>query len=255
MFRFKNLIAKILKIFKYKITKIKEYKFIGLYNDYEEALKNSKYQNYIPKTFDKSSKLKELDDIEVDGRFLVWTTFFSTKFSDKSLGDLKFIEVGGGSNPLYLYTLKSTKKKINFQILEEENFQITLPKEHSGYLKYITKLNDIDFNNSKAIIFSGSIQYMKNYLEVLSKAFKEKIDYIIILETFFTNRDKNYVTLQNNMGNFKFPNIFFSSENFNNNFFQNNYQLILKTNRKKDYTHNILSKDDFFIQDLIFKLM
>ena len=53
----------------------------------------------------------------------------------------------------------------------------------------------------------------------------------------------------------RFPNIFFSFTQLNELFNKNNYELIFQTKRKVgQYTHNILSKDEYFTKDLIFKI-
>ena len=96
---------------------------------------------------------------------------------------------------------------------------------------------------------------MDNYKIILEKIFNNNIEYVFIIETFFTNKSDHIVVLQNNMMNVKFPNIFFSFEKLNEFFKKNNYELIFQTKRKVgSYSHNILSKDELFVKDLIFKL-
>lgn len=119
------------------------------------------------------------------------------------------MEVGGGNNPIFLHFLKCNNKKVKFHVLEEKNFKMKVPNKFKNYLIYYNNLKQINFQNLNSIIFSGSIQYMENYQEILSKAFNSKLKYIIITETFFTSKKKNIYTLQNNMEKVKFPNIFF----------------------------------------------
>ena len=193
--------------------------------------------------------------MEVSDRFLIFSLFCSIILNNKHDKEFNCIEVGGGHNPIFLYVLKSTNKKVNFQILEEKNFKLEVPDEYKKYINYYYDYKKLDFKNSSCIIFSGSVQYLENYKDILTKVFLNKIQYIFIIETFFTNMDTDIITLQNNMENVKFPNIFFSFEKLNKLFLNNNYKLIYKTKRKVNkYSHNVLNKDDFFIRDLIYKL-
>ena len=106
-----------------------------------------------------------------------------------------------------------------------------------------------------AVIFGSSIQYIEDYKIILNKIFENKIKYIFITKTFFTNKSENIITLQNNMENVKFPNIFFSFTELNNLFIDNNYKPIFQTKRMLGkHTHNVLDKKDFFYKDLVYKL-
>ena len=144
---------------------------------------------------------------------------------------------------------------IQFFYLEEQNFKTNIPQEYENYINYVYKIEDIKFNNLKVVSFTSSIQYMDNYKIILEKIFNSNNEYVFIIDTFFTNKSDDIVVLQNNMMNVRFPNIFFSFKQLNELFNKNNYELIFQTKRKVGkYTHNILSKDEYFVKDLIFKL-
>ena len=156
-----------------------------------------------------------------------------------------------------MYILKTTNKKVNFQILEDKNFELKkgVPEEHKKFISYHKNLDQLNFENIYSVIFSGSIQFIENYDLILDEIFKNKIPYVFITETIFTNMQSNIVTLENNMENVTFPNIFFSFEKFNDLFLSKNYKLIYKTKRKTNkYTHNMINQKDFFVRDLIYKL-
>ena len=252
-----KLLKKISFVFGYELTiKKKKFTFLNIYKTYKEALTASKNNTtYVTKEFQKRFKLPTLDDIIVTDEFNILPLFCALSIDKSNNNDLRFLDVGGGHNPFFLYVLKSLGKKYKFQVLEEKNFDIEIPPQYKEYLKYVNRLEDVKFENLCAVIFGSSIQYIEDYKIVLNKIFENKIKYIFITKTFFTNKSENIITLQNNMENVKFPNIFFSFTELNNLFIDNNYKLIFQTKRMLGkYTHNVLDKKDFFIKDLLYKL-
>lgn len=252
-----NFLKSFLKNFGYElnIQKKKPYTFLNIYKSYLEAHSSSKNNNhYITREFQKKKQLLDLNDLEVSDRFNIIPLFCALVLKKENENNL-FLEVGGGNNPIFLYILKSTNKKYKFQILEEQNFETYVPQEYKNYLNYVYKLEDINFNSLKMVSFTGSIQYMNNYKVILEKIFTSKIEYVFIIETFFTNKSNDIVVLQNNMMNVRFPNIFFSFKQLSELFNKNNYELIFQTKRKVgQYSHNILNKDEYFVKDIVFKL-
>lgn len=256
-----NVIYKFLKnllrnFFGYEldIRKKPRYIFFNIYSSYQEAKSSSKNNyNYVSKEQNKT-QLVDLDGLEISERHALVPLFCALVLKNENENDL-FLEVGGGNRPLFLFILKSLNKKFKFQILEEQNFQISIPQEYKNYLNYVYKLEDVKFNNLKMVSFTSSIQYMDNYKIILNKIFKNNIEYVFITDTFFTNESDDIFVLQNNVMNIRFPHIFFSFKKLTKLFNQNNYELIFQTKRRVgQYTHNILSKDQFFLKDLIFKL-
>jgi putative methyltransferase (TIGR04325 family) len=241
--------------FELNIEKKKPFTFLHTYKSYNEASRSSiNDDTYITKKYQNKSQLYSLSDLEVSDRFNIVPLFFALVLKKENENDL-YLEVGGGDNPIFLYILKSLNKKYKFQILEEKNFKINIPSEYKNYLNYVHKLEDIEFNNLKAVFFTGSIQYLENYKIILEKVFSNNIEYVFIIETFFTNKSEDIFVLQNNMLKVRFPNNFFSFNKFNELFNKNNYELIFQTKRKVGkYTHNILSKNEYFVKDLIYKL-
>jgi len=251
----KDIVKNTFNKFGYDIQKQKSfYTFIDKYNSYKEASHASKNKvNYVTKEHQENHNLSNLEDLEVSDRFHIFGVFCAISFVELN-NDLNFLEVGGGHNPIFLYILKSTNKKYKFQILEEENFKIEVPKKYQDYLSYIYKLESVNFEKLHSVIFSGSIQFMENYKIILKKLFANRINYIFITETFFVPGNEDIFTLQNNMENVRFPNIFFSFKKLNSLFYENSYQLIYKTKRKVGaYNHNILDQKDFCVRDLIYK--
>ena len=252
-----KLLKKLLKSFGYELNvkKKEPFIFLNIYKSYLEANSSSMNNaNYVTDEYQKNTQLLDLNDLEVSDKFNIVPLFCALVLKKENENDL-FLEVGGGNNPIFLYILKSLNKKYKFQILEEQNFKTNIPQEYENYINYVYKIEDIKFNNLKMVSFSGSIQYMDNYKIILEKIFNSNIEYVFIIETFFTNKSDDIVVLQNNMMNVRFPNIFFSFKQLNELFNKNNYELIFQTKRKVGaYTHNILSKDEYFIKDLIFKL-
>jgi len=254
-----KFVKNLLRNFGYELSiiniKKKSYKFLNIYKSYQEAQSSSKNNTcYATSEYQKHSQLSDLNNLEVYYRWNIFPLFCALLLKKENENDL-FLEVGGGNNPIFLYILKSLNKKYKFQILEEKNFKTNIPQEYNDYLEYVYKLEDIKFSNLKAVSFTSSIQYMNNYKIILEKIFNSNIEYVFIIETFFTNKSDDIVVLQNNVMNVLFPNIFFSFKKLNELFKKNNYELIFQTKRKvNQYNHNILSKDEFFVKDLIFKL-
>ena len=252
-----KFLKKFLNSFGYELNVKKKtpFTFLNIYKSYQEANSSSKNNdNYITKEYQKKTQLSDLNDLEVSDRFNIVPLFCALVLKKENENDL-FLEVGGGNNPIFLYILKSSNKKYKFQILEEQNFKTNIPQEYENYINYVYKIEDIKFNNLKVVSFTSSIQYMDNYKIILEKIFNSNIEYVFIIETFFTNKSDDIVVLQNNMMNVRFPIIFFSFKQLNELFNKNNYELIFQTKRNVGkYTHNILSKDEYFLKNLIFKL-
>ena len=221
-----NIIIIFFKTLGYEIEiKNNRYTFLGIYSSYKEAqLKAKNNSTYTHQENEKVHSLEKLENIEVSGRAYIFTIFCainSNEFNDKS----NFLEIGGGTTPTFLYILKSINKKYKFKILEHKNFRINIPNEYKVYLDYITQLKDINLDKLDSVIFSSSIQYMENYKEVLDKIFASRIKYIFITETIFTEMSEDIFSLQNNVGNTRFPYIFFSYKKLNQLFCDNNYKL------------------------------
>lgn len=235
--------------------KKKTFTFLNVFNSYNEAHKASNNEDtYITKEFQNKLKLADLNNIEVSDKFNIFPLFCALTLENNNKKNL-FLEIGGGCNPIFLYILKSLNKKFQFQVLEEKNFKIQIPEEYNDYLNYVYKLEDINFKDLKAVLFSSSIQYIENYKIILDKIFRNNIEFIFITATFFTNKTEDVFTLQNNMENVKFPYIFISFKEFQKLLNKNNYELIFHTKRNVGkYSHNILGNDEYFLRDLVFKL-
>ena len=206
------------------------------------------------KEYQKRFDLIDLDKIEVEDKFNIFPLFCALTLKKNEDNNL-FLEIGGGNKPIFLHILKSVNKKYKFQVLEEKNFKIKIPQEYKNYLNYVYRLEDINFKVIKAVLFSGSIQYIENYKAILEEVFKNNIEYIFITETNFTDGPEDIFTLQNNMGNTKFPTIFISYKKLDKFFKINSYELIFQTKRKVGkYSHNKLDKDHYFVKDLVYKI-
>tara|TARA_B100000787_G_C16137521_1_gene270396 strand:- start:120 stop:908 length:789 start_codon:yes stop_codon:yes gene_type:complete len=257
--RILNLLKLFFSIFNYEIEiKKNNFTFMGIYKSYKEAfLASNNLDKYVNKDYQTKKGLENLETIEISGKFHIFTVFCALILNDKqNEKDYEFLEVGGGDNPIFLHILKSTNKKIRCQVLEEKNFKIEISNENKNYISYHNKIENINFQNLSSVIFSGSIQYMENYMDILDKVFEKNIEYIFIVETFFTNKNESIFTLQSNMMNTQFPNIFFSLNELNSIFEKNSYKQIYITKRKvNQYSHDKLNGQEYFVRDLIYKLI
>jgi len=254
---FKNLIN-LFYIFRRKIRKNFSYTFVGVFKSYQEAfLASNNPIKYVNKNYQVKKGFLDLETAEVSGGYAIFPLFCAIVLnSEDNEKEYEFLEIGGGDNPAFLYILKSTNKKIKCQILEEENFKIEIPNKYKNYTFYKNKIEDINFKNLSSVIFSNSIQYMENYMDILNKIFENKIKYVFIVETFFTNKNEHIYSLQKNMKNTTFPYTFFSLNKLNDIFEKNSYKQIYITKRNMNkYNHNKLEGKEFFYRDIIYKLI
>ena len=235
--------------------------FEGIYKSYNEALTNSgNIDTYINKKIQSKISILDIEDIEVSNTKNIIPSFYATYNRNKIIN---FLEVGGGNNPMFQYMLKSTDLKFNCQILEEKNFKTEIPDKYLKNVIYLNDLKNINCNNLEFACFTGSIQYMENFNEILNVIFKNNVKHIFILETFFTNLTYNIFTLQCNILTNKFPNTFFSLEVFDKFFLDNGYKKIFFTKRKNKkiengvyrikYSHDSLDPDSFYLADIIYE--
>jgi|TARA_B110000238_G_C16134621_1_gene443052 putative methyltransferase (TIGR04325 family) len=255
---FFSSLIKLISIFKLKIKKKISPTFVGVFKTYQEAfLASNNPIKYVNKNHQVKKGFLDLETTEVSARCAIFPLFCAIVLNNEdNEKEYEFLEIGGGDNPAFLYILKSTNKKIKCQILEEENFEIEIPNEYKNYTFYKNKIEDINFKNLSSAVFSCSIQYMENYIDILNKIFENKIKYVFIVETFFTNKNENIYTLQKNVKNTTFPNTFFSLNKLNEIFEKNSYKQIYITKRNiNKYSHNKLEGKEFFFRDIIYKLI
>lgn len=245
-FLIKGLI-KSLKSYDYQSEVINEkFTFLDVYDSYNEALSSSSGLNY--KNSDVKSTLINSNSLDIDSRFLI-IPFFCSIISKENI---RFIEVGGGTNPILLYAQNVCDKNLHSQVLETTDFNIKIPLHLKDVLVYYSKFDDLDFHNIEFLVFSGSFQYLENYEDLLTKFIKAGIKKIFIIETIFTELDENIFTLQNNAGS-KFPNTFYSTQRIDEFFSKNNFKNIFSTKRKRNnYTHNILKQNSFYVSDRLY---
>ena len=256
----KKIILKLIKfffsIFNYEIELTKnKYSHTGIYHSYKDAfLASNNPYHYKDENNLKQKNLIDLKNLEDTQRSIIFPLFYLNNFNDLEK-EKEILEIGAGNNPLFLYFLKNTNKKLKFNILEVENFKVKIPSEFKNYIKYYDKIENINLKNISSVIFSSSIQFIENYLDILDKIFINKIKYVIITDTFFTERDKNIYVLSC-MGNIKFPNTFLSYKELNNIFQKNSYKQIFITKRNiSQYSHDKLNTKEFFLRDIIYKLI
>lgn len=236
---------------------LKKYSFLNEYKSLEllEKYLGKKYDYFEEKKRNSFIKNK---DIIVRDRFALVPLFCSILKKNK----VKFLEFGGGNNPIFLYIRKVTKKKLQCQVLEHSFNIISVPAKFKSYISYISDLKKIRFNNLDFVYFGSSLQYFQNYEEILKMVFFHKVPYIFITGTFFSKFKDNKFVLQvnrpeskyKNHRNSKLMNIFFSLKKLDNFFLVNKYEKIyMNLKDEPKLNHNFFSKGDYFSGDLIYR--
>jgi len=245
----------VLKFFKKKI--LKKYTFLNEYKSLELLEKDlGKKYNYFEEK--KRNSFIKKEDVVLRDRFVLVPMFCSIIKKNK----IKFLEFGGGNNPIFLYIKKVTKKKLKCQVFEHPLNIISVPAKFQNNISYISDLKKIKFQNLDFVYFGSSLQYFPNYEEILKKVFFHKVPYIFITGTIFSKFQDNKFVLQvnrpdskyKNHRNSKLMNIFYSLKKLDNFFLVNKYRKIyVNLKREPKLKHNFFSKKDFFSGDLIYR--
>lgn len=242
-----------------KILRKKKY-FSGPYKNWEIAQsKSSGYDSneIFEKVKISANKIKKnekgyerdsiiLLDEEYDQNILSIFNNFLTK-KDKVLNILDF---GGSIGSLYFKYKKKINLKFNWSIIDQKNFvNEGIKNFENNELNFFYNIEDYaSKHNVDVVLLSSSLQYLKNYREIILKLIDLNPKYIIILKTPFSTKKINEIFVQKPLKHIyksTYPSWIFS------------YDYILNIMEKNFTLENkILTKPEFFqlsYYDLFFK--
>ena len=226
------------------------YLFWGKYSNLDEFKNFIKEDTYLLKEQHQQSvknylKNKEIYNFDLRNSFL---PIFVSGLSDINL---KILDIGGGFNSCFKYINKSQKKNIDVTVLERDEI-VTSIKELGEINKNVQYTNEIISNDYEIIFFGSSIQYFLEFKKIKEIVTKCSAQYIIIVDTAFTQVDEDIFSLQVNMFPSLIPYKINSISKIENKFNKLNYNLIYKSKRSCG-KHKHLNKNQLFSRDLIFK--
>jgi len=202
------------------------YKFYdGPYLNWSEAKKNSHgygHHKIIKRILNTAIKAKEVKKFEKDGFLLDKLDNDKTiiRLSNKSRNELNIIDFGGGFGTLHSQYKKFLNKKYNWYIIEQKKY-VKLShkffKEKNVFFFSNLKSNKIQKSKINFVIFSSSIQYLKNYEETIKQVLNLNPEYLIFLKTPLNYKNKNQIFIQNipqNVYEGSYPSWVFSKQYF-----------------------------------------
>ena len=179
--------------------------FDGLAKNYKEAIeKINRSKKY--KKFTETDILFNKQDLELNSlkpsniinqnRDLILPIF--TSFSKKKI---ELLDFGGGASPAALSIMGMCKINIKTTVVERKHLvdyinKNLISKELKKYITYTHTLKNIQLKKFNVVYFGSSIQYFKNHTTLLKQFFVNKIDTIIISDTFFNFTKKDFYSLQ-----------------------------------------------------------
>ena len=145
---------------------------------------------------------------------------------------INILDFGGSLGSLYFKYKNKINKKFIWSIIEQKKFaEEGILNFQSQQLRFFYNLADYkNFFRADLLILSSSLQYLKNYKQVLNELIKLDPKYIVILKTPFSFRldDEIYIQkVSKNIYNASYPTWIFNYHNFINNF-RTNFELISK---------------------------
>ena len=239
-----------------KLTTKKRSVYRGSFDSYQEAFNNAKSsQTYGDQQYDKRSLLSiNFDEPFTQGRNILIPFLLSLLYSSKKTTILDF---GGGVNSIFSHLSTEQRKHISCFIIEREELvddlnQLINEKEIQNlyYKKSIDGIGTIDI-----AYFGSSIQYVKNYEELLDQISSLKPEFIVFSESIFTKRNFDFYVIQINMKNNEFPNCFISEEKINSIMDNKGYKCIFsKAIDNKGHKHETINQSEYDCKTLIFRL-
>lgn len=144
-------------------------------------------------------------------------------YSDKNNKTVKILDFGGSIGSLYFKYKKKLKNKFLWSIIEQKKFVDEGKKNFQNEeLNFFYNLNEyFNLHNPDIILASSSLQYLKNYKEVLQKIINSNARHIIILKTPFSKKYKDEIYIQKPLKHIyksTYPCWIFSHTNFVNKF-------------------------------------
>jgi putative methyltransferase (TIGR04325 family) len=206
----KKILNFFLEIF-YFIKKNDKIYFSGIYNNWEDAKKNSKGyddQKILERVKYSTSMLSSGKAIyERDGIILKKNEFpyqilsIILRSSIENKNKCKVIDFGGSLGSTYYNNKSFFKyiKNLKWTIVEQNNFTKIGNKFFAN--KIVNFCNSIDeaskyFGKPNVIILSGVIQYLPNPYSILKKIINANADYIVVDRCSFLKYGKTKLTIQ-----------------------------------------------------------
>ena len=170
---------------------------------------------------------------------------------------IKVLDIGGGNDPIYNPIKKATNISTYCTVLESKKFlesiKWKISKNLKKYLKYISSLNQLK-HNVDIVYFNSSIQYFKDYEDIVLKCIKFKPNFFFLTRSFFHNKNKNLFSVEHTVPNSTHPVILFSAKKLIKFFEKNKYKLIFQNEYNRNvFLHNVLDKHFLFMKDLVFE--
>lgn len=221
-------IKKVVRFFKF---------YKGPYFFWDKAKINSfgyNSQKILKYIYQKAKEAKKSGLFEKDG-FIEKKFFINVNLkkiiTNSTKNKINILDFGGGFATLYLQ-FKKYNKKFNWHIVEQIKVCLLaktfLSKEKN--LFYHSNLKKLKNKNIDIAIFSSSIQYVKNYFNIISKVKTLNPKYIIFLKTPINKIPFDLVFVQKipqNLYKGSYPSWVFSLKSIND-ILKSNYTLIIK---------------------------
>lgn len=252
-----NIILRFYRLLKYK-NKI-EYGFLGEFNSWDTASKASiGYDNNLILEKVKNSLLKvkngeaiyERDSVIFDQIQYSWPLLASLLYIYNTEKRLQIIDFGGSLGSTYYQNKKFLDSKfLSWNIVEQENF-VECGKElfEDNILKFYLSVDEcLKQNECNTILFSSSIQYIKDPFELLNYIIEKNFKYILFDRTsFFINESiSDQIKIQKvppEIYEASYPSWIFNYDKFIN-FFNKKYILL----------EEFESQDKYNLSEIIFK--
>ncbi len=227
----------------------------------ETKLNSLPENNHKLQEIDIKNEIKLLNKIKNEN----YTPWISKDDLPKLIKELNFnknkiLDVGAGSLSSYSY-LEKNLNPLNYLYFDQPSFLATNKEIKSklslSNLVILESLKDLE-NDLDLVYFGSSLQYFKNYKEVMKKIFDKSKFILISLTPFFEHSHKNIIVVkQINMHPVIHYHYIFNIDNFINFMKVNKYTLINKNRNTKIKFMNFKNfKSDYkniFMYDLIFK--
>ncbi len=226
----------------------KKINYLGPYNVWEDALKNSKgYEDNQILIKVKKNTIISKNNIyffERDGSLLKKNTisnnqlYLITSLINKKKNGLNIVDFGGslGSSYFKIKDIIDLNFKNKWNIIEQKLFVKEGNKSlKSSNLLFHNNLNDVK-KRIDLIILSGSLQYMKNPQKILEQIFLKKPEVIFLDRTPVSNKKRNEIYIQKRDIS-SYPSWHFSRNFICKLFKENNYDL--KERFSSEFDHNL----------------
>ena len=176
-----------------------------------EKIKNKKTEFYERDGWIFNKKPDESDLIE----------FLKKNISEKK-GTFQVLDYGGSLGSRYFSNYKFIKNNNIYWNIVEQNRFVEYGKRNlqTDSLKFFSSLSKcLNYKKMNCVIFSGSLQYLENYYQILNEMKKKNIAYIFIDNLPLSKYNQNKIFVQNiykKIYNSSYPIHIFSKKTFIN---------------------------------------